>query len=167
MKNNEFVPLKSVNKIFGINAQSEIKNLKTNKLLKKYIGIDLYEHVILNMKGKKYRKRVHRLMAEAFLQNCKIVDHIDGNRSNNVLSNLQALTNSENVKKAYQQNKYINPHTCRGIWIIIEDKKTKHKQFFKSLKACEKATGIDRHRIKFILENKINNLTQYNFYYDE
>lgn len=105
-------------------------------------------------------------MAEAFLNNCKVVDHIDGHKSNNHLSNLQAITHSKNIKKGYEQNTFKNPHKGREIWIIAENKKTLEKTYYKSLRACEKETGIDRHRIKTFLEGKRNNLTDYNFYYD-
>ena len=106
-------------------------------------------------------------MAEAFLNNCKVVDHKDGNKSNNVLSNLQAVTHSQNIKKAYEENDYKNPHKGRGIWIIAEEKETKVQHRFKSMRSCEKFTGVDRHRIKHFLKGERNNWTKFNFYYDE
>lgn len=35
--------------------------------------------------------------------NTKIIDHIDGNKSNNSLTNLRCITQSENVKNAYKK----------------------------------------------------------------
>lgn len=163
----EFVPLKSMDNAFGISKEGKIINYKTGHILSPYIGIDMYEHIVLNYKGKQYRKRVHRLMAEAFLNNCKVVDHIDRNKSNNNLSNLKAVSHSENIRKAYQENAYTNPHKGRGIWVIAEDKETGEQFHFKSMRACEEFTGVDRHRIKTFLQNKRNNWTKYNFYYDE
>ena len=138
-----FVPLKSLNNQFGISKDAKVINFKTGKIIHSYIGVDMYEHIVLNYKGKRYRKRVHRLMAEAFLNNCKVVDHKDGNKSNNVLSNLQAVTHSQNIKKAYEENDYKNPHKGRGIWIIAEEKETKVQHRFKSMRSCEKFTGVD------------------------
>lgn len=163
----EFVPLKSMDNAFGIAKDAEVINFNTGKIVHSYIGTDMYEHIVLCYKGKRYRKRVHRLMAEAFLNNCKVVDHIDGNKSNNVLSNLHAVTHSENIKKAYQENDYTNPHIGRGIWIIAEDKNTLKRYYFKSMRSCERFTGVDRHRIKHFLKGERNNWTKYNFYYDE
>lgn len=162
-----YKPLKSLNNQFGISPTSEIINFKTNRIISPYIGIDLYEHVVLNIKGKRYRKRVHRLMAEAYFNNAKYIDHIDGNRANNNISNLQPITNSANVKKGYEQSKYVNPHNGRSIWIIAEDKETLEQTKYRSLRSCERATGIDRHRIKTFLEGTRSNHTKYNFYYDE
>ena len=67
----------------------------------------------------------------------------------------------------YEENDYKNPHKGRGIWIIAEEKETKVQHRFKSMRSCEKFTGIDRHRIKHFLKGERNNWTKFNFYYDE
>ena len=52
-----FVPLKSLNNQFGINEKSEIINFKTGRIIRPYIGTDMYQHVTLFLNGKKIRKR--------------------------------------------------------------------------------------------------------------
>jgi len=50
-------------------------------------------------------RRVHRLVAEAFLPNFldkPQVNHIDGNKQNNALSNLEMATASENATHAFK-----------------------------------------------------------------
>ena len=164
---NDFVPLKSTDGRFGINKYAQIINLNTGRLIYTYIGVDMYEHVVLCYKGKRYRQRVHRLMAEAFLNNCKVVDHNDTIKNHNILWNLNPSTHSENIAKAYKENTYVNPHKGRGIWIIAESKETKEKHFFKSMRECERFTGVDLPRIKHFLFKERTNLTNFNFYYDE
>lgn len=167
MEEEYYKPLKSMDNNFGISKAGKVKNFLTDRVISSYIGVDMYEHIVLCYKGKRYRKRVHRLMAEAYFNNAKVIDHIDGNKSNNNIINLQPITHSENIKKGYEQNKYKNPHHGRGIWVIAEDKTSLERFYFKSLRECERFTKIDRHRIKHFLLNERTNLTNYNFYYDE
>lgn len=162
----EFKTIKSI-KNYGINKKGQVKNLKTGKLIKPYIGIDNYEHIILYYNKRKYRKRVHRLMAEVYFNNCKVIDHIDSNKTNNHISNLRATTHSKNIKKAHRCEARKNPHSGRGHHIIVEDKNTNDKLYFKSLREAERFLKIDRHRIKTFLEKSRPNYTNYNFYYDE
>lgn len=159
----DFISLKSMNNNFGISKDSKVINFKTGRIIKPYIGIDLYQHIVLNMNGKRYRKRVHRLMAEAFLNNAKVIDHIDGNKSNNNIDNLKVVTHKENIEKALKENNTIR----KGKKVIAIDKETNEEYHFKSMRECERFTGIDRHRIKTFLEKTRNNHTKYNFYYDE
>ena len=73
----------------------------------------------------------------------------------------------EFINSPYEENDYKNPHKGRGIWIIAEEKETKVQHRFKSMRSCEKFTGVDRHRIKHFLKGERNNWTKFNFYYDE
>ena len=117
----DFVPLKSLNNQFGINEKSEIINFKTGRIIHPYIRTDMYQHVTLFLNGKKIRKRVHRLMAEAFLNNCKVVDHIDGNKSNNLLTNLRSVTHSVNIQKAYKENISLK-EACVALGFLTAEK---------------------------------------------
>lgn len=53
--------------------------------------------------GKKTRHKVHRLVMSAFVGDSDLqVNHIDGNKENNCLSNLEYVTSSDNIKHAYR-----------------------------------------------------------------
>ena len=58
-----------------------------------------YSNVYLSKDGNDLRVRVHRLVAIAFIpnpDNKEQVNHKDGNKSNNIVDNLEWATNSEN-----------------------------------------------------------------------
>lgn len=58
-----------------------------------------YLTVTLSLNAKPTMKLVHRLVAEAFIENEAnklVVNHIDNNRENNCVSNLEWCTHSEN-----------------------------------------------------------------------
>lgn len=64
-----------------------------------YLGVSLF------VKGHAKRQQVHRLVAEAFVPNPEHkpqVNHIDGNKANNVVSNLEWVTASENALHSYR-----------------------------------------------------------------
>lgn len=66
-----------------------------------------YKQVVLYKDGKRCYKRVHRLVYEAFMGPIPknlIVNHIDGDKENNCLSNLELITNAENIKHFHQYN---------------------------------------------------------------
>lgn len=164
-QDNVFVPLKSMDNNFGINRQGKVKNFKTNKIISSYIGIDCYEHIVLCYKGKHYRKRVHRLMAEAFFNNAKYIDHIDNNKSNNDITNLRPITNKENVIKGMKDAKQYHDNVgwFKPLKIKAIDKQTHQEVIYSSIRQCEKATGVDRHRIKTFLRHERPNYSNYNF----
>lgn len=63
-----------------------------------------YAYVTLRKDGKSFAFSVHRLVADAFLDNHdnkKVVNHIDGNKLNNCVTNLEYVTYSENNQHAY------------------------------------------------------------------
>jgi hypothetical protein len=79
--------------------------IRNGQLLKPGIAKIGYEIVVLSINGKKKSFLVHQLVAMAFLNhkpngyNGLIVDHIDNNKLNNNVNNLQLVTVRHNVSK--------------------------------------------------------------------
>jgi hypothetical protein len=94
---------------YEISTLGNVKNNKTNKLLKNYIHCSGYITISLSKDNIKTSFKIHRLVAIAFLPNLEnklTVNHIDNNKQNNCIINLEWSTMSE-------QNMTIN----KGIFL--------------------------------------------------
>lgn len=88
-----------------VTTDGRIFNLKKMNFLKGFINNVGYPSVCLyNEKGGKFYL-IHRLMALTFLpkdDTREFVNHIDGNKTNNLLCNLEWCTHSENMQHAWK-----------------------------------------------------------------
>lgn len=89
---------------YKINIEGEVFSLKQKIYLKQIKNGAGYLSVALWKNKKKQNKRIHRLIAEAFIDNPLTkpqVNHIDGDKLNNSIKNLEWVTVSENAKHAF------------------------------------------------------------------
>lgn len=92
---------------FKIDEQGNVLNCKTGKILKKSIFKDGYYHVTLPMGKRGHVKsiRVHKAVAETFIDNPKnlpLVNHINEDKLNCNVTNLEWVTHKENVNKHWE-----------------------------------------------------------------
>ena len=88
--------------IYQISSHGRVKSFKNGKIkiLKSRINDKGYNTTCLRKDGKSKYKLVHRLVAEAFIPNIDskpYINHIDGNKLNNNINNLEWVTPSENT----------------------------------------------------------------------
>lgn len=84
---------------YQVSTWGRVRSLKG--VLKPYKNDKGYLKVGLMKNGKNHKKRVNRLVAMAFIpnpENKPQVDHIDGNKENNSITNLRWVDNNENRK---------------------------------------------------------------------
>ncbi len=98
--------IKGYEEIYQVSNLGRVKSLKYNKqrILKTPANGSGYYHCNLCSKGKPKRFNVHQLVAMAFLNHKPdgikiVVDHVDNNKSNNRLENLQLISHRQNTSK--------------------------------------------------------------------
>lgn len=86
-----------------------VRNKKTKVILKPFVNNNGYLRVNLFKDGAKYKKLVHVLVAEAFIDNpLKLteIDHINNRRKDNRAINLKWTTHSDNITKVWHKGKF-------------------------------------------------------------
>ena len=105
-------------KLYDITPDGKCINKATGKIKNTFISNSGYERVSLWNKGKNQKFSIHRLVAIKYLDNpnnYKIINHKDGNKLNNNVSNLEWCDVSTNTKHAYKNNLVKNIHTTKVI----------------------------------------------------
>lgn len=79
---------------------------------KGYVYVHLWRH------GKRSRRPVHQLVAEAYIGPCPegyVVDHLDSMHANNVPSNLEWVTRTQNAERAWERGEISHVADCRCV----------------------------------------------------
>ncbi len=111
---------------YSVSNFGRLRNNKTNKMLKGSTGSRGYVDVIFVMERKRIHKKIHRLVAMAFIPNPedkKEVDHIDNNKENNNVYNLRWSTRQENGR-----NTVLAQNNTTGTKGVVYMKDTKRWQ---------------------------------------
>ena len=99
---------------YWINEQGEVFNETSQRWLQGSIGEHGYKYYRLSKNNKKKMFYAHRLVAEAYIDNplnLPVVNHIDGNKLNNSIDNLEWASYSDNTKEWHnkQHNVFHKP----------------------------------------------------------
>lgn len=112
----EWKPIQGYEGVYEVSCQGNVRSLdrfvKTSKSGKKFVkgrllkpvAVKGYSIVSLCLNGHQVEKKIHRLVANAFLDNpfeLPQVNHLDGNKTNNNVSNLEFCSPLHNVKHAF------------------------------------------------------------------
>lgn len=115
--------MKKIDEVYSINIKGVVVNTEKSKELSQTIS-NGYVTVALYRKAKK----LHQLLAEAFIDNpnnYEYINHKDGNKQNNELSNLEWCDHSHNLKHAWDNGlRKWNPKSARKSRFNTEEKLT-------------------------------------------
>lgn len=95
---------------YEVSDKGRVRNAKTGKVLKLRDDASHYNMVRLFYNGKKYTKRLGRLIWNSF-NNCECeytIDHKDTNKSNDMLNNLRCIPLEEQYKNKPKAR--VNPY---------------------------------------------------------
>lgn len=104
---HRFTPLKGYEHDYSIAKDGTILSLLTDQYVKTSVDSNGYLKVMLWKDGHSKTHRVHRLVAEQFIpnpNNLPVINHIDGNKQNPNVDNLEWCTYSENTLHAHKTN---------------------------------------------------------------
>lgn len=130
---------------YEVSSLGDVRNTVTGKQLKPTRSGAGYRKVSLQLGGGKFvQKTVHRLVAETFMPDAytgKQVNHIDGDKANNRLSNLEWVTKSENE----QHSRYVLGNLCEPV---VGIHKSGQCRLFASLAQAESELSLYRDRVR-------------------
>lgn len=139
---------------YEINRSGVVRNRKTRKIKNPTPMKGMYPKVSLQKGHKQYARNVHVLLARAFIPNPMgkpEVNHIDGNKSNNNLDNLEWVTRSENMVHARRTglhksdgDKPVSQYTRDGEYVAS----------YKSISEASRKTGVDISGISRVARGK-------------
>ena len=131
---------------------------KTNFLIKGYLYVS-----IKSKNGKQVQRRVHILVAKAFIpnpNNYPIVMHKDDNKANPNVDNLQWGTVSQNTKSAFEHHLIKNAkgsEDSQSFPVIQLDLEQNKINTYGSVSIAAKATGITKSGILYQCKHKVKN----------
>lgn len=111
--------------VFKVSNAGDIKAVKTNHLLNQTTSKKGYKRVSLQHKT----MTVHRIVAQAFIDNpkdLKTVNHIDNNKSNNNVDNLEWMSMKDNLALSSKAPK---PVLCIETGIVYPSSRAAGKMF--------------------------------------
>lgn len=159
---------KSISGFYGLYDVSNfgrVRSLKTGIILKPQRGKNCrYDRVSLYSKEKPrgYIPSIHILVAEAFIgprPRGLVLNHKDGNRSNNSANNLEYITQKENMRHAKKMGLLSNPtdNYARRASMTSDKVREIINMFVKDqAPVCliSRRTGVRADTIRFILKKK-------------
>ena len=123
-----------------VNYRNNSKAIRRGKVLKAQKTKKGYYTIGLKKDGVIIRNHIHRFIAQTFIENRKNklqVNHIDGDKENNNISNLEWATPKENTRHAIEVLGYDFVKPLRKYWVIHSKKiigeYNNKKYYFKSM----------------------------------
>lgn len=145
---------------YEVSSMGQVWSKYKNRLLQIYVRPDGYEEVSLYTDRGKINVLVHRLVAVNFIDNYPelTVNHLDGNKRNNKVDNLEWCTQKENVRHAFRTG--LSKSGRQTSIRIIET-----GEVFESQTACAEFIRGNQGTINACLKGRLKSHKGYTFEY--
>ena len=127
---------------YEISNLGKVRNIKSGIMLKPWITKDGYLRHCLYKHNKRKNLLLHRIIATSFIDNHEekpCVNHIDENKLNNDLSNLEWCTERENVIHGTRTKRAAEKLSKKVIQLDLNDNVLNE---FESMRQAERETGV-------------------------
>ena len=141
-----FVKIEGFEK-YEVSNLGKVRNIKSGRILKPFPNRGGYLRHRLYGYDKKKNLPLHRIIATAFIDNPDekpCVNHIDENKLNNDLSNLEWCTVRENIIHGTRTKRVAEKHFKKVIQLDLNDNVLNE---FESMGQAERETGVPRSNI--------------------
>jgi hypothetical protein len=143
--------IRSVDRVVNqLGHKNKYSRIMKGKDIKQRLQNGGYLLVWLSKEGKVKPFTVHRLVATTFIPNpnkLRDVNHLDGNKCNNNISNLEWCTRSENIKHSYAQLNRLRHNETAVLCIELN-------KSFESIKKASTEMKINKGSIGHVLRGR-------------
>lgn len=152
---------------YSVSTEGVVRKDTTDYILSQSSQQD-YKFVTLLIAGKQKRMRVHRMVAETFLDNPEkkpYVNHINGNRGDNNVENLEWVTPSENTQHAVETGLFMSGRARPVIQYNLDGVQM---ATFESASEAARQTGGSQSKITMCCRRQRQTANDYQWrYYDD
>lgn len=159
--------IKEYEGLYQVSNLGRVKRVTTGRILKGRKNKAGYLLVGLCKSSVSSTKTLHRLVAQAFIpnpENKPEVNHIDENKTNNMVFNLEWMTTKENINHGTRNER---ASKTKNIPIIAINLKTGESTDFCSGKECARQLGLHHSHITDVIKGKRRQTGGYTFKYKE
>ena len=153
--------------LYQVSNLGRVKRITTGRVLKSGKSKGGYPYVVLYKNNIASTKTVHRLVAQTFIpnpDNKPQVNHIDEDKTNNMVSNLEWMTSKENINHGTHNERMSK---TKSIPIIATNIKTGKSQEFYGTNECARQLGLYQQSISAVLKGRLKQTGGYTFKYKE
>lgn len=151
--------------VSNLGRVKSLKHSKEGKLLKGRVTGKGYLSVVLFRNSVRKSNSIHRLVAQAFIpnpENKPEVNHIDEDKTNNNIDNLDWSTPKENSNHGTRNDRIAE---TKSIPIIVININTGEVEEFYGISECARQLGLHKQNITSVLKGKRKQTGGYTFKY--